>query len=63
MKLTKLLLLWILASTVTLIVGWGLLLHGGVYSESAGRVGETKLLFEIEVIAGQVLLWPTYGIA
>lgn len=62
MTVLKLLILWLLISTVTLIAGWFLMLHGGVYSESAARSGESGLLYELEVILSQILMWPLSSI-
>ena len=63
MSVLKILALWLLVSTVTLITGWFLMLHGGVYSESAERSGESGHLFEMEMVLGQILMWPLFSIA
>ena len=62
MTAQKLLILWFLVATVTLVAGWFLLLHGGVYSESAARSGESVLFYKMETIVGQFLMWPVFGI-
>ena len=62
MTILKLLILWLLISTVTLIAGWFLMLHGGVNFESAARSGESVLLYDIEMILSQILMWPLSSI-
>ena len=62
MTTPKLLVLWFLIATVTLVAGWFLLLHGGVYSESAARSGEPSFFYQLEAIVGQILMWPVFGI-
>lgn len=61
MALTKLILFWFLVATVTLVAGWLLLLHGGVHSEAATRSGDSAIMYEMEVILGQILMWPIFS--
>lgn len=61
MTLRKIIVIWILVSTVTLIAGYLMTWHGAVYSESAERTGGPGLFYNLEFIAGQILMWPAFG--
>ena len=62
MSHTKTLAIWFVVATVTLVAGWFLALHGGVYYESAQRAGEPGTIHLIEIVIAQILMWPEFGI-
>lgn len=62
MSITRLTFFWLVISTFTLVAGWLLALHGGVSYESAERAGEASLIYRIEIIFAQFLMWPIFGV-
>ena len=49
---------WLFTVIFVTVIGFFLLLHGGVAVESAARANESHLIYKLEVYLGWVLLWP-----
>jgi hypothetical protein len=57
-RINKLRVGWFLGSLVATVLGWFLLMHGGIYGEAAERSGDSAFIYKLEVWVGQVLTWP-----
>lgn len=62
-RITKLRIIWTVITIVATVLGYLMLLHGGVYGEAAERNNQSALIYQLEVYVGQLLTWPVtiYG--
>jgi hypothetical protein len=56
----KPLLIWLAVTTIVLILGFTLLMYGGVYGDPGLNPGG-GFIYKIEVIIGKILLWPLFS--
>jgi hypothetical protein len=55
---------WIVATIALSVLGFSLLLHGGVNLDSAIYANETSWMYQLECYLGWALMWPiaVYGV-
>ena len=57
-RILSLKLKWIIGTIVVTVLGYSLLLHGGVNLDSAIYTNQTTWVYQLELYISLVLLWP-----